>query len=225
MPDSRKNFSVSTVAKAPEPPTTGLSLEVTAGEGVRFPTPPFNAVVAPEKEIATPENAEVIRVTAISVNKFTIVRKQESSVAQPIAAGFRIYSGQTDKVLKDIEAGLVGPAGPTGATGPPGTELALGVAVTTTPRVVKKTDAGKSLDVNSAVTVTIKVEPFGVEGIPEGSVFEILKLGTGKVKIEFVSPATAIPVAATYELRETGSIAGLRKIDGANKWAISGDYV
>jgi hypothetical protein len=101
--DVHKNFATSLVATAPSPATTGTSLVVTGGEGSRFPAVPFNAVIAPAGAAATPANAEVVRVTAISTDTFTITRTQESSSARTVIVGDRIYAGPTVKSLTDIE--------------------------------------------------------------------------------------------------------------------------
>ena len=45
--DAHKNLAISTVVTAPTPATSGTTLTVTAGEGARFPAPPFNATVWP----------------------------------------------------------------------------------------------------------------------------------------------------------------------------------
>jgi hypothetical protein len=108
MADSHKNFAASTVATsgAPSPATSGTSLTVQSGEGARFPAAPFNAVIAPAAADATPANAEVVRVTAISTDTLTITRAQESSSARTVVAGDRIYAGPTAKTLTDVEGRL-----------------------------------------------------------------------------------------------------------------------
>lgn len=103
MPDAHQNFATSLVATAPSPATSGTSLVVTAGHGTRFPTAPFNAVIAPADAEADPSNAEVVRVTAISTDTATIVRAQEGSGARTVVVGDRIYAGITAKTLTDAE--------------------------------------------------------------------------------------------------------------------------
>lgn len=102
--DAHKNFAVSTVATAPSPATSGLSLIVAAGTGTLFPAVPFNATVWPATENPTTTNAEIVRVTAISTDTFTITRAQESSAARTIVAGDSIAANITNKTLTDIEA-------------------------------------------------------------------------------------------------------------------------
>lgn len=103
MADAHKNFSVSTVATAPSPATSGTSLVVATGEGVRFPTAPFNAVVWPTSVSPLPTNAEIVRVTTIATDTFTIARQQESTSARTIVVGDQIMAAITLKTLTDAE--------------------------------------------------------------------------------------------------------------------------
>jgi hypothetical protein len=101
--DAHKNFAASNVAAAPSPADSGVSLTVVTGEGTRFPAAPFNAVVCPANANPTPANAEVVRVTVIATDVFTITRAQEGSSARTITVGDRIYAAQTAKTFTDIE--------------------------------------------------------------------------------------------------------------------------
>ena len=103
MPDVHKNLAVSAVATAPSPASSGTSLEVTAGHGTRFPTVPFNATIWPDGELADPANAEIVRVTAISTDTFTITRTQEGTSARTVVVGDLIAATITAKTLEDIE--------------------------------------------------------------------------------------------------------------------------
>ena len=87
MADLHTNFAVSLVATAPTPAASGTSLVVTAGQGALFPTPPFNATVWPASGQPTSGNAEIVRVTAVSTDTFTIVRNQEGSQTRVILVG------------------------------------------------------------------------------------------------------------------------------------------
>jgi hypothetical protein len=102
--DAHKNFAVSSVAVAPSPAASGTSLTVATGEGGRFPAVPFNATVCPVSALATPANAEIVRVTARAGDVLTIARTQEGSTARPIAVGDLIAATITAKSLTDIEA-------------------------------------------------------------------------------------------------------------------------
>ena len=103
MSDAHKNFAYSTVATAPSPASSGTSLVVAAGEGARFPAVPFNATVWATGALAIPTNAEIVRVTAISTDTFTIVRAQESTSARTVVVGDQIAATVTAKTLTDIE--------------------------------------------------------------------------------------------------------------------------
>lgn len=104
--DPFKNFAISTVVTAPSPATSGTSLTVTTGQGIRFPVPPFNAVIWPTASAPVIFNAEIVRVTAISTDTLTIVRAQEGSPARTVVVGDQIAQNLTKKALDDIESAL-----------------------------------------------------------------------------------------------------------------------
>jgi hypothetical protein len=106
--DSHKNLAISTVATPPSPATSGTSLTVTAGQGARFPTPPFNVTIWPTGNVSDPTNAEVARVTGVSTDTLTIVRAQEGSTARSVIATDQIALTMTAKCLTDIESLTVG---------------------------------------------------------------------------------------------------------------------
>jgi hypothetical protein len=103
MADALANFAYSNVVTAPSPPTSGLSLTVTAGQGALFPACPFNATVWPSGANPTTLNAEIVSVTNISTDTLTIVRSQESTTAMSIASGYQIAQAITAKTLTDIQ--------------------------------------------------------------------------------------------------------------------------
>ena len=103
MADKHKNFAISAVATAPSPASSGTSLVVTAGQGSRFPTPPFNATVWPSGATPDPSNAEIVRVTAISTDTLTITRQAESTSARSIVVGDQIAATITAETLVDVE--------------------------------------------------------------------------------------------------------------------------
>ena len=108
MPDVHKNFAYSTVATAPSPAASGTSLIVAAGQGSYFPTitgsQSFNATIWPTGSQPTSANAEIVTVTAISTDTFTITRAQEGTAARTIVVGDQIAATITAKTLTDIEA-------------------------------------------------------------------------------------------------------------------------
>jgi hypothetical protein len=103
MADAHKNFSYSLVATAPAPATTGLSLVVTAAEGVNFPAAPFNVTIWPASTQPLASNAEIARVTNISTDTFTIVRAQEGSTARTVIIGDQIAATITTEWMNRVE--------------------------------------------------------------------------------------------------------------------------
>ncbi len=104
MADSHKNFAYSLVATAPNPAISGTSLVVTAGQGALFPTVPFNVVIWATGAQPITTNAEIVRVTNISTDTFTIVRTQENTSARTIIVGDQIAAAITVKTLTDAES-------------------------------------------------------------------------------------------------------------------------
>lgn len=105
--DPFKNFAISTVATAPSPASSGLSLAVTAGQGARFPSAAaFNAVIWPAGAAPVAANAEIVRVTVVTTDTLTIVRAQEGSSARTVVVGDQIAQNLTKKALDDIESAL-----------------------------------------------------------------------------------------------------------------------
>lgn len=100
MADSHANLAYSTVATAPTPASSGTSLVVAAGEGVRFPAPPFNATVWPANTIPLPSNAEIVRVTNVTTDTLTITRTQEGTSARSIGTGDQIADTITAATLQ-----------------------------------------------------------------------------------------------------------------------------
>ena len=66
----------------------------------------MNATVWPADQPALAANAEIIRVTNIATNTFTIVRSQENSWARSIQIGDQIAATITAKTLTDVEASI-----------------------------------------------------------------------------------------------------------------------
>ena len=101
MADKLSNFAYSAVATAPSPATTGTSLVVTAGHGTRFPTVPFNVVVWPANQLPLSTNAEIVRVTNVSTDTFTIDREEEGTTARSIQVGDQIAQNITERMMDD----------------------------------------------------------------------------------------------------------------------------
>ena len=108
MADAHANFAYSTIRGTDEGdtsnPGTGLLLTVAKGDGTKFPPPPFNATVWPTASQPTSTNAEIIRVTDVQDDTFTILRQQEGSGSRSIVVGNQIAASITAKTLTDAEA-------------------------------------------------------------------------------------------------------------------------
>ena len=100
--DALKNFSYSLVATAPSPATSGTSLVVTAGQGSYFPATPFDATIWPSGVQPTNTNAEIVRVTNVSTDTFTITRAQYGTTAQSIAVGYQIAQTVDANLLSQL---------------------------------------------------------------------------------------------------------------------------
>lgn len=89
---SHKDFATSTVLTAPSPATSGTSLVVQSAHGARFDSVnlPFYCTAHPEGQLPTLDNAELVKVTAVSTDTFTIERAQGDTTAKTIEAGWRI---------------------------------------------------------------------------------------------------------------------------------------
>ncbi len=111
--DDYKNFAYSTVATAPSPATTGFTLVVQSGDGAKFPTPPFNATVWPSGSQPTTANAEIVRVTSIATDTFTLSpgsdprAQQEGSSVRSIVVGDQVAATVTAKLFTDLEANYI----------------------------------------------------------------------------------------------------------------------
>jgi len=100
---SKKNFTISTVATAPSPATTGTSLVVATGKGSLFA---INepAIIFPANDQPLTSNAEIVKVSNVVGDTLTIVRGQESTTARSIVAGDIIIQGITAKDWNDLVA-------------------------------------------------------------------------------------------------------------------------
>lgn len=189
--DAKKNFAYSVVATAPSPAASGTTLIVAPGDGAKFPAAPFNAVVWPSGVQPTTTNAEVVRVTAKSVDTLTIVRAQESSSARTIVANDQIAQNITAKSLTDIENAIT-TAGQT--TAPVGA-----VIMWTT----NSAPTGWTICDGSAINRTTFSELFAVIGTTFGT-------GDGSTTFNVPNMQERIPIgkSATTAINAVGNVAG-----------------
>jgi hypothetical protein len=106
MDTFNRNFPYTSVVVPPIPPNLGTSLTVPQGHSVRFPAPPFNVTIWPQALPSTVDNAEIVRVTAINNDVWTIVRVQEGSAPRAIEVTDQIAQTLTVKALNDLKADL-----------------------------------------------------------------------------------------------------------------------
>lgn len=98
---SKKNFTISTVATAPSPATSGTSLVVASGDGSLFAVNE-PAIIFPVNDQPLVANAEIVMVTNVATDTLTITRTQESTSARTIVAGDIIIQGITAKDWNDL---------------------------------------------------------------------------------------------------------------------------
>lgn len=110
--DSHSNLAYSTVAVAPSPATSGLTLTVATGDGALFPsTGPFNVEAWPFGALPTNANAELIRVASRSGDVLTFSARgpqagDPGGINRTIVIGDQIQLPATKKTLTDIETAV-----------------------------------------------------------------------------------------------------------------------
>jgi hypothetical protein len=102
--DSHANFAQSSVSIPPSPGISGTTLTVLPTDGSKFPAAPFNATLWPNGSIPNDDTSEIVRVTNVAGDVFTIVRAQEGTSAQSIDTTYAIAATATVKTLTDIES-------------------------------------------------------------------------------------------------------------------------
>lgn len=105
--DAHANLAHSTLASPPDG-TSGTELTVATGHGARFPTAPFNVTVWPAGVSPTYTNAEIMRVTNVASDTFTVTRAQEGTSARTFSNNSQIAATITAKTQTDAEYGAHG---------------------------------------------------------------------------------------------------------------------
>lgn len=209
--DSHKNFASSHVTVAPSPSASGTSLTITTGHGTRFPTVPFNATIWPAGVKALVTNAEIVRVTNIAGDVFTITRIQESTSARSVLVGDQIAATVTNKTLTDIETALLtGPTGPTGTgvTGPTGPSGQTGTAGGPTGPTGVTGSTGPTGVTGTGPTGTGQTGPTG----PSGPTGPTGTTGTGQTGTTGTTGPAAGANGSVFEF-SFGAAAGLNPVD------------
>lgn len=91
--DAFKNFALGTLSAGIASGATSLAM--TAGQGTRFPAVPFNAMLWNSTDFTSPDQdtaVEIVRVTAISTDTFTITRAQEGTADVNHNTGGKTYA-------------------------------------------------------------------------------------------------------------------------------------
>lgn len=171
--DAHSNLALAKIVTAPSPATSGTSLTIDAAFVSLFPATPFNCTVYPANLPPTNANAEIVRVTNITSNTFTIVRAQEGTTAKAIAAGWLIANTISKKVITDIESAVVISAGTQSYQGPFTLSNSNGVSFGMSNGTVTASVAGGGVAIsggtNSQATGTVQFSnsngvTFGLDG-------------------------------------------------------------
>jgi len=113
---NKKNLAVAELAA--DITNSATSATVKTGQGARLPATPFFATLSPVGVLSTPDNSEIISVTAVSTDTLTIVRAQKGTTAYPFVAnsilGNGIYKEDFDD-YQPLDADLTAIAGLTSA--------------------------------------------------------------------------------------------------------------
>ena len=91
--DAFLNFAIGTLNAGITSGATSLTMS--SGQGARFPAVSFNAVIWNTTDYTAPDqdpNVEIVRVTAISTDTFTITRGQEGTTAVAHNTGGKTYA-------------------------------------------------------------------------------------------------------------------------------------
>ena len=205
--DAHKNLAFSTVTTAPTPATSGTSLIVTSSS--TFPAVPFNATIWPVNVQPTTSNAEIVRVTAIASNTFTITRAQESSTARAIIVGDQIAATITAKTFTDIEAGGIG------VTSQAANDLLYASSATQLARIANAASSVLATNASSvpALTQTLPtavqdlITRLGtiVAGVWNGTAITVANGGTGLTTFTTAYGVIAAGTTATGALQNCGA--------------------
>lgn len=154
-----KDLAASFVATAPSPATSGTSLVVTAATGANFPTAPFYVTATPLGSLSTPTTSEILLVTAVSTDTFTITRAQKSTTAKSIAVGWVITNGiYTADVFSTITFGEL-MSGTVNGTNKVFTTSSPATSIEVFKNGVRMRDGGNDYTVTNSTTITFVTAP------------------------------------------------------------------
>ncbi len=98
-----KNFAISTVATAPAPAASGVTLTLAAGTGALFSTAPFYVTIWPTGVNPTAANAEIAYCTDVTGDVLTLTRAQESTAARTVIVGDQVANTITVDTLRRFD--------------------------------------------------------------------------------------------------------------------------
>jgi hypothetical protein len=184
-----KNFAYSLVAIAPIPATSGTTLIVTTGEGVKFPVVPFYTTIWPGGAMPSITNAEIVIVTDVTADTLTITRQAESTNARAIVVGDQIANTLTAETIRALTVQKI--------------------------TIVNNT---YNISINDQLIICDKSTPFTITLPPatgSGKKFDIKNINTGIVTVEgdgadTIEGVLTKPIVSNYSLTLVDYI--------ANKW-------
>lgn len=181
--DAHKNLAISTVAGT-APGTAGTTITVTTGQGSRFGTGALtmNATVCPANTTPDPTNSEIVRITNISTDSFTVTRTVEGSSNRNIAVGDVIFAGPSVKSLTDIETAVGNLETPPLANS---NNVVTGTTYTTV-----LADQNTYIDCSNASAVTITIAAQSSVNYAIGTTIVVTQKGAGAVTVQVASPDT-----------------------------------
>lgn len=177
-----KDYAISTVVTAPSPATSGTTLTVTTGHGTRFGAVPFYATLVPEGQLPTLDNAEKVKVTAISTDTLTIVRAQDGTTAKSVAAGWLVVGAVFQKDVTPTEVAVTTAA----ATA---TKVGTTAAGNYTPEYGDRINVAFSLGCNVS-TPTLNIDGSGAKNI---------RLGVTNITTSLLGIAAAVTIPMWYD--------------------------
>lgn len=177
-----KDYATGIVLTAPSPMSSGTSLVLQSGQGTRFPAVPFYVTAHPPMEMPTIDNAEKIKVTAVSTDTLTIERAQGDTTAKNIDVGWIITNALFYKDVKPVA-------------------VTVSTAATTATKVGTTADgnyipeAGDMLNVTFSSGCNVNTPTLNIDG----SGGKNIRLGNANVSTTFVSTTSALTLPMWYD--------------------------
>ena len=170
-----KNFAYTTVATAPSPATSGTSLVVAAGTGTKFPAVPFYATVWPIGQMPSTTNAEIVLVTQVSTDTFTITRMQEGTSARTIIIGDQISATITAATIPKFRYLNIRIVTDSCTADVADDIIICNKATAMTVTLLAATATGKVLDIKNVNTGTVTVDGAGDDTVEDQATQALVK--------------------------------------------------